>query len=65
VIRDDPIIRSLEATGLPPWDDGKTPRCPVCGEECGEIYIGASGDVCGCDRCMTTRDAWEWMEEQG
>ena len=40
-MKDDPIIRAREATGLPPWNDGREPRCPVCGESCDTIYRNA------------------------
>ena len=48
-MRDDPIIRSLENTGLPPWGR-EQPVCPVCGEGCDTIYRNADGDrILKCD----------------
>ena len=41
-----------------------TPICPICGEECEEIFFDKAGDVCGCENCVTSRDAWEWFWEQ-
>lgn len=41
-----------------------TPICPICGEECETIYTDAAGDICGCENCVTSRDAWEWLWEQ-
>ena len=41
-----------------------TPICPICGEECEDIYFDKAGDICGCDRCLTRKDAWEWLEEE-
>lgn len=41
-----------------------TPICPICGEECEEIFFDKAGDVCGCENCVTSRDAWEWLWEQ-
>ena len=41
-----------------------TPICPICGEECEEIFFDKEQQVCGCDRCVSSRDAWEWMWEQ-
>lgn len=61
-MQDDPIIRALESTGLPPWtkpDELKQPRCPVCNEECETIYLNSDGDPVGCDECLTAYDAWE------
>ena len=61
-MRDDPIIRSLERTGLPPWNDGREPRFPVCGQSCDTIYRNAEGDVVGCNECLTAFDAWEALD---
>lgn len=61
-MKDDPIIRALERTGLPPWNDGREPRCPVCGESCDTIYRNAEGDVVGCNECLTAFDAWEALD---
>lgn len=61
-MKDDQIIRSLERTGLPPWNDGREPRCPVCGESCNTIYRNAEGDVVGCNECLTAVDAWESLD---
>lgn len=44
--------------------DYKVPRCPVCGEETYLIFIDKYGDVVGCEECITTRNAYEWQEEQ-
>lgn len=38
-----------------------TPVCPVCHQECEEIFFDINDDVCGCDNCIRSRDAWEWM----
>ena len=61
-MRDDPIIRSLEDTGLPPWAK-KRPVCPVCGDECETLYKDCSGEVFGCENCVETVDAWEEENE--
>ncbi len=61
-MRDDPIIRSLEATGLPPWNDGRVPTCPICGAECEKIYKWA-GEIVGCEECIEEVDAWEVLDE--
>ena len=44
--------------------DDRVPICPVCGEECTEIYIDLDCEVCGCNKCVSSRDAWEWLEEE-
>lgn len=59
-MKDDPIIRSLENTGLAPWQSElKQPHCPICGQECEKIYLNSDGDPAGCDECLTAYDAWE------
>lgn len=63
MVRDDPIVESLDKTGLPPWNDGKVPVCPVCGNECDTLYYNNNGDVVGCDECVTAYDAWDLMWE--
>lgn len=62
-MRDNPIIASLERTGLPPWNNGREPRCPVCGMECETLYINAEGETVGCDECFETRNAWEALND--
>lgn len=63
-MKDDPIIRSLERTGLPPWNDGRKPRCPVCGEECETLYQLHDGEIVGCESCVETVDAWEVLGDE-
>lgn len=40
------------------------PVCPVCGEECEEYYFDNDGNICGCDVCITMKNAVEYEEEQ-
>lgn len=40
------------------------PICPVCGEECDTVYRDRCGDYVGCEHCVESKDAWEWLEEQ-
>ena len=40
------------------------PICPVCMETCSEFYFDCNGEIVGCDRCISTRDAWEYKGEQ-
>ena len=50
------------------WLDGppepKPVYCPVCESECSEIYFGPTGDVVGCDECISKQDAGEWEAEE-
>lgn len=57
-IPDHPIIRNLERTGYPWWGEVEYPHCPVCGEECEDVYQ-ANGEVLGCDECVRVCNAWE------
>ena len=41
-----------------------TPICPICGEECEELFFDKNNEICGCDNCVTSKDAWEWLWEQ-
>jgi len=56
-IEDAPWIREAETDGMPEEDE---PICPVCGEECEELYI-VDGDVIGCDCCVNRVDASDWL----
>ena len=38
-------------------------RCPVCGKECDTVYLDLDGEVAGCDRCITLKDAYEYLYE--
>ena len=40
------------------------PICPICGESCNELYTDKNGDIIGCDNCVSTIDAWEWLQDQ-
>ena len=60
-IPDAPWIREAEQDGYPPWDAVK---CPICGEECETIFRDISGNVVGCEQCLTKQDSYEWAEEE-
>ena len=49
---------------LNPPPDLEPVCCPICEEECEEVYINRAGDVVGCDNCMSTLEAYEWAREQ-
>lgn len=59
---DDPIISCMEKTGYPPWHDEREPICPVCGKPCETVYKDRTGDIVGCDECLTPLDAGEESE---
>ncbi len=48
----------LDPPDLPPM-----PRCPVCGEECEEVYVDIDCHVVGCDCCMEVYNAIDYFEE--
>ena len=57
---DAPWIREAETIGY--GDD--PPICPVCGSACEEIYYTKDGsEPIACDRCLITKDAYEWQYE--
>ena len=60
-VPDAPWIRDAELNGYPSTDPVE---CPICGDECEEIYSDMYGNVFGCDRCIISQDAYEWKEEQ-
>ena len=42
--------------------EGSPPICPVCGEETDTFYQDSDGDIVGCDKCVKTIDAWDYVE---
>lgn len=60
-IPDAPRIREAERDGYPSWD---SVICPICDEECETIYRDISGNVVGCEQCLTKQDSYEWAEEE-
>lgn len=57
-IPDHPVIQSCERTGYP----NGTPRwpiCPVCHDECSEVFVDWFGDIKGCDQCADSDCAEE------
>lgn len=59
---DAPWIREAEMCGMPPYDEGPDPVCPICGKECETIYADKDGDVFGCDECVKIWEAYEWCD---
>ena len=61
-IPDAPWIRAAECFGV---DDGGTyyVTCPVCEEECDEIYLDGNGEAVGCEHCMRIQSAYDWMQD--
>ena len=56
-LKDDPVIRCMERTGSPLWEqEEELAVCPVCGEECETAYYDRYGDVVGCDCCLHRGD---------
>ena len=56
---DHPVIQNMERTGYPDGKEPTFPICPVCGEECEEIF---RDNIVGCDICIKQSDAWEEPE---
>lgn len=57
-IPEHPAIENTLRTGYP---DGtpEYPHCPICGEECEDIYYDSDGDIVGCEKCVHRKNAWE------
>lgn len=62
MIPEHPTITNMERTGFPDGKEPDYPICPVCFEECEDIYMDKYGDVFGCDQCVQRKDAWYLME---
>ena len=63
-IPEHPVIANLLRTGYP---DGKEPeeiKCPICGEEAEQFYEKKSGDIVGCEYCLTPRYYYEYEAEE-
>ena len=60
-IPDAPWIRDAEMNGYP---SPEPVYCPCCEEECLEIYEDMWGNIVGCNECVKSRDANEWLEEK-
>ena len=61
-IPDHPEIARTLVSGYP--DAVRFPMCPVCGEET-DTFIKSrlSGEILGCDNCVSESDAWEETDE--
>ena len=61
---DAPWIREAETWG-PDCAEEIHYSCPVCGaDEPEDFFFDSSGEICGCDRCLKRRDAYEYMAER-
>lgn len=59
---DHPVIQNMERTDYPDGKEPTFPICPVCGEECEEIFRDKDLNIVGCDICIKQSDAWEEPE---
>ena len=62
-IPDHPDIRDAELNGWGP--DEEPVLCPVCHEECDEIYADKDGNPLGCEHCVEMYDAAQWFAWYG
>lgn len=61
-VPDHPIIQSMMKYGHPNGAEGeRVPWCPICGNEAEEFYIDQNHKICGCDECMKTVEAWDFL----
>lgn len=61
---DHPVVQNLERTGYPDGKEPRYPRCPVCGYETDMFYKDRDGWIIGCDKCVSTVDAWEETSDE-
>lgn len=59
-----PVITNLKATGYPDRREPEEIVCPCCGAEAENFYKTRTGDVVGCDCCMSTIPYYELEEMQ-
>ena len=63
-IGDHPVVANMMRTGYP---DGKEPpeiRCPICDEDSEFFYTRKDGEIVGCERCLITRNYYEFDPEE-
>ena len=48
-------------TELPPERDPFF--CPICGEDCDELYLDNYGEIVGCDNCIREISVYDYKEE--
>jgi len=39
------------------------PVCPICNLQCSYFHYDITGELVGCNNCVTTRDAFEVLDE--
>lgn len=61
---DHPVIQHMEQTGFPDGREPVEPRCPVCGADAETFYQARTGQIVGCDCCLTTKEYWEIETEE-
>jgi len=61
-IPDAPWIREAERWGAPPYGpEDEDVFYPICGKEAQEFFFDCDHEIFGCDQCVTSKDAWEYM----
>ena len=40
------------------------PMCPICGNECDTLYFDMNDQICGCDCCISSQNAFEYEEDR-
>lgn len=58
------ITRTLRY-GAPDWEGHpyEVALCPCCEEETELLYRNPLGEIVGCEHCLTTLDAMDWLTE--
>ena len=58
------VTQNMERTGYPDGKEPSFPHCPICGAGTDTFYKDKYGDIVGCDECVSTVDAWEYVTEK-
>ena len=64
MIPDHPVIHNMENTGYPDKKVPQYPICPACGAESNIFFRDVNLDICGCNECISTVDAWEVIKDE-
>lgn len=61
---DAPVIEKTERFGTDDPDDGEeTKECPICGKDADRFFYDCDGTLFGCNVCVKSIDASEYMPE--
>lgn len=62
-IPDHPVVANMMRTGYPDGREPKEMSCPICGADAEQFFETKSGEIVGCDCCLTRRYYYEYETE--